>query len=463
MGWRDLQCYGSDFYETPNIDTLAKEGMMFSNAYASCPVCSPTRASLMTGKYPVKLGITDYIRDSSSNPVRIESTGYIGGNSKGKLVDIPYVTYLDNKEYCLPKALKDGGYTTWHIGKWHLGGGEYLPEKHGFDVNIGGWDWGRPLHGYFSPWQLPSLEDNEEGEYLTDRLTDEAINLIKKSEDKPFFMYMSHYAVHTPIQAKKEDIEYFTEKARRLKRDRINSIISGEPLPFENIRRARVERRIMQSDAVYAAMIYNLDQNVGRLIKTLKERNIYDDTIVIFTSDNGGLSTAEGSPTCNAPLSEGKGWMYDGGVREPLIIRYPKLVRAGSICDTPITTPDFYPTLLDVAGIPQIPEQHEDGESFVYLLKEEKSNRDRPIFWHYPHYGHQGGTPGCSVRMGDYKLIEFFEDEHYELYDLKNDISEAHNIANERKDMFIMLKELLDAWKLKVKAKIPIKNPEWGG
>lgn len=459
LGWRDLECYGSDFYETPCIDKLAREGMMFTNAYASCPVCSPTRASLLTGKYPARLGLTDYI---SGPGVKVESTGYVGGNVKGKLVDVPYIHYLDNKEYCMPKAFRDAGYSTWHIGKWHLGGNEYLPENQGFDVNIGGWEWGRPMHGYFSPWQLPTLPDKLEGEYLTDRITEEAIELLKgRDKEKPFFMYLSHYAVHTPIQAKPEDISYFQAKAKRLHRDEINPLVKGEKLPYENKRNGHVVRRVTQSDVIYAAMIRNLDMNIGKLLTELKAEEIYDDTIVIFTSDNGGLSTTEGAPTCNAPLSEGKGWMYDGGVREPLIIRYPSLIQKSTICDTPVTTPDFYPTLLDLTKIPQIPSQHVDGKSFIELLKGNEVLENRPIFWHYPHYGNQGGTPGCSVRKGNYKLIEFFEEETYELYNLKEDISESNNLIEKEPQKFKELKKLLDEWKISVNAQIPIQNPDW--
>jgi len=450
MGWRDLTCYGSSFYETPNIDRLAREGMLFTNAYAACPVCSPTRGSILTGKYPATLGITDWID--------------IKGNihpCKGRLIDVPYIKYLPLEEKTIASALKEGGYTTWHVGKWHLGDRPYYPENHGFDVNIGGGYWGHPWNGYFSPYQMETLEDGPEGEYLTDRITDEAIKLIKNNKDKPFFLNLWHYAVHTPIQAKQEDIERFERKAKEMGLDKVEAIVEGEYFPTEHKKHLRVQRRIIQSDPVYAAMVYNLDWNIGRLLNALEESGQADNTIVIFTSDNGGLATSEGSPTCNAPLSEGKGWMYEGGVREPLIIKWPGKIKPGSICDVPVTSPDFYPTLLEMAGLPLLPEQHVDGVSIMPLLNgAEKLDRDA-IYWHYPHYGNQGGTPGSSIRMGDYKLIEFFEDGRLELYNLREDIEEKTNLASALPELAERMKKMLHDWRESVEAKMPQPNPDF--
>ncbi len=311
LGWRDLSCYGSTFYETPNLDRLAAEGMTFTDAYAACPVCSPTRASLLTGRYPARVGVTNYI----------------GGHATGKLIDAPYIRQLPLEEYNLARALKAGGYVTWHVGKWHLGDAPFHPQHQGFDINIGGCHYGHPYKGYFAPWQIEHLPEGPDGEYLTDRLTDEAIRLIRNHDgSKPFFLNLWHYAVHTPIQAKPEDIERFRRKAEAMGLDKQQALVEGEHFPTDQKRHLRVMRRIIQSDPGYAAMVWNLDWNIGRVLDALRETGQLDNTVVIFTSDNGGLATAEGSPTSNRPLAEGKGWMYDGGTREPLIVRYPRLI-----------------------------------------------------------------------------------------------------------------------------------------
>ena len=310
LGWRDLGCYGSTFYETPNIDRLAARGMRFTDAYAACPVCSPTRASILTGKYPATVGVTDYIDwIGDAHPAR------------GRLVDVPYLHDLPciRNDACAALGA-DGGYATWHVGKWHLGGPDFYPDRHGFDVNIGGCDGGMPRQGYFSPWGIPTLADGPDGEYLTDRLTDEAIALIANRDDRPFFLNLWHYLVHTPIQAKPEKVAKYEAKAAALGLDKIEPFAEGEPFPCDHKRDLRIRRRLLQSDPVYAAMIESLDENIGRLLGALEAAGEAENTMVIFTSDNGGLATAEGSPTCNAPLAEGKGWMYEGGTREPLLV-----------------------------------------------------------------------------------------------------------------------------------------------
>jgi len=450
LGWRDLSCYGSDFYETPNLDRLAAEGMTLSDAYAACPVCSPTRASLLTGKYPATVGVTDWIDWASwVHPAR------------GKLVDVPYIDHLPLEETSLAFALKEGGYNTWHVGKWHLGTEAYYPQHHGFDVNIGGCMWGSPTNGYFSPYNIPGFEDGPQGEYLTDRLTDEAIHLIKNNDGKPFFLNLWFYTVHTPIQAKAEHIQKFEIKAKQMGIDQIDPFEIGEPFPTEHKQHLSVTRRTLQSNPVYAAMIYTLDENIGRLLEILESTGQADNTVVIFTSDNGGLATAEGSPTSNAPLSEGKGWMYEGGTREPFIVRWPGVVRQGATCSVPITSPDFYPTLLEMAGLPLRPEQHVDGVSLLSLLKGAQSLEREAIFWHYPHYGNQGGTPGSSIRVGDYKLIHFFEDDRIELYNLRDDISEDCDLAAQMPVLAGQLKTRLADWRAQVEAKIPQPNPDY--
>lgn len=443
LGWKDLGCYGSTFYETPNIDRLASEGVKFTNAYAAAPVCSPTRASIMSGKYPAAIGVTNFI----------------GQKARGKLIDATCIDHLPLEEKTIARALKEHHYNTWHVGKWHLGGTLYYPEKHGFDVNIGGCHWGMPFNGYFSPWGIETLEDGPKGEYLTDRLTNEAIKLIKNNDGKPFYLNMDYYAVHIPIQGKPEYIEKYRTKARSMGLDKLKIFEEGEYFPSERKRHLKIKRRLIQSDPVYASMIQNLDENIGRLLKTVDEAGQADNTVIVFTSDNGGLSTAEGSPTCNAPLNEGKGWMYEGGVREPLIIKWPGIIKPGSICDVPVTSPDFYPTMLDIAGLPLMPDQHVDGISIVPLLRGENKLDRKTIFWHYPHYGNQGGTPGSSIRTGDYKLIQFFENGAIEFYDLRQDISERNNLASREPDRARMMQKMLAEWRQRVEAAIPESNP----
>lgn len=449
LGWRDLSCYGSSFYETPNLDRLARQGMRFTDAYAACPVCSPTRASILSGKYPANVGVTDWIDHGSFHPLR------------GRLIDAPYVKELPLTEKCLASALRDGGYATWHVGKWHLGLRETYPDRHGFDVNVGGCSIGSPKNGYFAPWKIENLPEGADGDYLTDRLTDEAVRLIEGHRGTPFFLNLWHYAPHTPIQAPAPLVEKYRAKAKRLKLDQINPIVEGEPHPTEPKRGQPIKRRILQSDPAYAAMIENVDTNIGRVLDALERFGHADNTLLIFTSDNGGLATAEGSPTCNSPLTEGKGWMYEGGTREPLIVRYPGVVAPGTTCDTPVTSPDLYPTLLEAAGLPLLPDQHQDGVSFLPLLKGESLDRGA-IFWHYPHYGNQGGTPGSSVRLGDWKLIEFFEDGRLELYNLREDPSESTDrSASEPRVVSDLHAKLVD-WRARMNARMPHLNPAWG-
>ena len=454
MGWRDLTCCGSTFYETPNIDRLAREGMRFTDAYASCPVCSPTRASVITGQYPATVGITDWIDSGGKlHPCR------------GRLIDVPYLKQLAPFPHSLARVLRGAGYATWHVGKWHLGGEGFHPENHGFEINIGGCYAGAPgKGGYFSPWSIPALQHAEvpEGTYLTDYLSDQAVKLVRESGDRPFFLNLWHYCVHTPIQAKAEKIAKYEAKIKALGLDKVETIREGEAFPCEHKKHLRVQRRLIQSDAVYAAMIESLDEGVGRLLKAVRDAGKEDNTLIVFTSDNGGLATAEGSPTCNLPLAEGKGWMYEGGTREPLLARWPSVIAPGSTCPVPVTTPDFYPTFLELAGAAPARDYQVDGTSLLPLLngKTERWERDA-IFWHYPHYGNQGGTPGSSVRMGDYKLIEFFEDGRRELYNLKDDPGEQNDLARAMPQLVRTMQERLTAWQQQVEARIPQPNPDW--
>lgn len=445
LGWRDLTCYGSSFYETPNLDRLAAGGMKFTDAYASCPVCSPTRASLMTGKYPARVGVTNFI----------------GGHGVGKLSDVPYMHHLPMNERSIATALRAGGYQTWHVGKWHLGNGLTYPDKHGFEVNLAGCGWGLPNNGYFSPWGIETFPDGPEGQYLTDALTDAAIAQIKtRDRTKPFFLNFWHYAVHTPLQAPAHLVEKYRAKAARLGLKDEEALEPGEIIPVQHKYHERVMRRRFQSHAVYAAMVESMDTSIGRVLDTLEAEGIGNDTLVVFKSDNGGLATAEGSPTCNAPLNEGKGWMYEGGNRVCQIARWPGVIAAGSECAEPTTSPDWYPTLLEAASLPLDPEQHVDGKSLLPLLRGGEFSRG-PIFWHYPHYSNQGGTPAASVRDGDWKLIEFFEDGHTELYNLRDDIGETHDCASAEPARLETMTARLHAWQQEIEALIPRVNTRY--
>lgn len=443
MGWKDLSCYGSKFYETPNIDGLAKEGVRFSEAYAASPVCSPTRASILTGKYPGRLHTTQFF-----------------GNfrSRGKMLAAPALDYLSLEEKTLPKTLKENGYSTFHVGKWHLGKPPHTPENHGYDVNVGGCHWGHPKRGFFSPYNIPTLKNGPKGEYLTDRLTDEAIKLIKGSKDKPFFLYMAYYAVHVPIEAPDHLIEKYQQKVRDLGLDAKKTFEEGKRFPCTHKKFNRITRRLIQSDPTYAAMIERLDWNIGRLLDTLKELELDENTIVIFFSDNGGLATAETSPTCNYPLSEGKGWMYEGGTRVPLIVKWPGVTEGKIESSTPIISTDFYPTILEMIGLPLQPEQHLDGNSFLSTLKGCPS-KINPIFFHFPHYSNQGNTPASAIREENYKLIHRHEDDSLELYDLDKDVSEVNDLIENELEIGKKLYQKLTTWYEEVNALLPEPNP----
>lgn len=445
LGARDLGFCGSTFYETPHLDRLAAEGVRFTDAYASCPVCSPSRASLLTGKYPARVGITQFI----------------GGHTVGHLCDVPYFQQLPHSERTVAARLREAGYATWHVGKWHLGRAAHWPQHHGFDVNIGGCDWGMPQHGFFSPYHLPTLEDGPPGEYLTDRLTTEAVSLINsRPADQPYFLNLWHYAVHVPIQAPEALIEKYRKKAAQLGLDPAGGMVEGANFPCHHKRHQKIARRVIQSSPEYAAMVENLDTNIGALMEAVRNDSSGRPTLVFFTSDNGGLATAEGSPTSNLPLAEGKGWMQEGGIRVPLLAWGPELVLPGKECTVPVTTPDIYSTMLAAAGVPDRAEEM-DGKSFLPALQGDPEFNRGPIFWHYPHYSNQGGTPGSSVRDGDWKLIEHFEDGHLELYNLRTDLGETCDLSTEQPALTQSLHEKLRAWRESVQALIPKPNPHW--
>jgi len=430
LGWKDVGCYGSTFYETPNIDKLAAEGMRFTDAYASCPVCSPTRASIMTGKYPGRIGLTQWI----------------GGPGNPK-----YLHQLPLEEFTLAEALKQAGYTTFFAGKWHLGEKPYWPQQQGFDINIGGHEAGGPqAGGYFSPYKFPNLKDGPEGEYLTERLTDESLKFLDENYQKPFLLYLSHYSVHTPLQIMPQLREKYEQKAKKLPPSQGPRFLPEGP---------RNEARQVQDHAVYAGMVEAMDKSVGRVLDKLEQLGVADNTVVIFMSDNGGLSTSEGSPTSNVPLRAGKGWLYEGGIREPMIIKWPGVVKGGSECSEPVTSTDFYPTMLEMAGLPLRPKQHIDGVSLVPLLGQKGRLQRQAIYWHYPHRSNQGGQPSGAVRVGDYKLIEFYQDMRVELYNLKDDIAEKYDLADKMPKKTAELKKLLHDWRKIIDAKMPDPKP----
>jgi arylsulfatase A-like enzyme len=441
LGWRDLGCFGSTFYDTPNVDRLAATGMRFTQAYAACPVCSPTRASIMTGKYPQRTGITDYIATNRSNQPEKWSR-------RTRLLPAPYSDRLALGEFTLAEAVKKGDYATFFAGKWHLGPQGFYPENQGFDVNKGGLEWGSPSGGnhYFSPYGNPKLPDGPRGEHLPARLAAETAAFISAHRDRPFLAYLSFYSVHVPLMARDDLREKYEAKAKTVKN-------AGPEWGHE--RKQRV--RLVQNHAVYAAMVEAMDQAVGTVLKKLDELGLADRTIVIFMSDNGGLATSEGHPTCNLPLRAGKGWLYEGGIREPMIIRAPGVTAAGSTCDTPVISMDFYPTILELAALPAEPDQHRDGRSLVALLQGRPLDRG-PLFWHYPHYGNQGGAPAGAVRDGDWKLIEWYEDGSRALFNIHEDVGEKHNRSADRPDKVRELAAKLDVWRRDVGAVMPSPN-----
>lgn len=459
LGWMDLSCYGSEFYETPNLDSLAGQGMRFTNAYAACPVSSPTRVSFFTGRYPAREHITDWI------PGKYHS----GKETMKKICPVlppEFTLNMPLERVTIAEALKENGYITAHVGKWHccMDDSVYYPQNQGFDYNIGGCWMGAPggPAPYFVPYNNPMLKDGPEGEYLTDRLADECIGLIRKHRNDPFFINLAFHQVHIPIGAKPEKVAYFKEKAKRMGLDTIipfkenADYIRKQPFPKEHM---DLRERVIQSCPEYAAMIASMDENIGRIITELKSLGLYDNTIIMFMSDNGGLSTSEGSPTSNLPLRAGKGFCYEGGVREPMIVFWPGHLPKEHVCDAVVTSTDFFPTILEMTGTPLRPEVHVDGVSFVAALREDTAFSRGDIFWHYPHYSNQGGRPSGAVRSGKYKLIEYYDTHEMELFDLDSDIGEQNNLVQRLPQMAEILKNKLHQWRKEVQAQMPVENP----
>ena len=449
LGWADVSCYGSTFHETPHIDALAESGMRFTNAYAAASICSPTRASIVTGRHPVRVNITDWIPGQNVDPEN--------GDRFLKLEDS---NELALSEVTIAEVLKQAGYATFFAGKWHLGDEGYWPEDQGFDINIGGHDRGSPPGGYYAPWKNPRLKEKKKGEYLTERLTAESISFLEERDSsEPFLLYLSYYNVHTPIQPYEKRIEHYREKAAKM--------FPGEAPEYLDEHGAATRPR--QDDPDFASMVAAVDDSVGAVLAALEEQKLADNTVVIFFSDNGGLSTRpkgangkiKAASTNNDPLRAGKGWLYEGGIREATSVRAPGVTKPSSVSDEPVVSMDFFPTMLDLAGLPVQPDLHADGESLVPILKGGKWAEPRTLCWHYPHYHGSGWKPGAAIRDGDWKLIEFWEWDGVELYNLADDLGEKNNLADSMPEKVAELKGKLAAWQKELGAEMPGPNPQW--
>ena len=478
MGWRDVACFGSSFYETPNIDRFAKQGVRFTNAYAACHVCSPTRASIMTGKYPGRLDLTDWL----SGRREFDFQRFL---SAEKLQALPL------EEVTLAEALKAKGYRTGIFGKWHLGNVEAGPLNQGFDVQVPKWNGCCPKGGYHPPYRMEGLKiKGKKDEYLTDRLTSMALDFMGQSKDKPFFLYLSHFSVHDPIQGRKDLVDKYRIKLATLPPlEGPPFILEGNPddkapLSHEKLtdllgkpsyqahkvlpqRTIKIKQR--QDNVEFAAMVESVDESLGRVLEKLDEMGQTDNTIVIFYSDNGGMSAGNfGNPTrvvqqnqldrayatSNLPLRGAKGWLYEGGIRVPMIVKWPGKGRAGVICEEPVISPDFYPSILEMVGLPAKPAQHKDGKSFASALQGKSFERG-PIYWHFPHYSNHGmQSPGGAIREGDYKLLEYFENNTVQLFNLKEDIGEQNDLARVRPKKAAKLLAKLREWRKDVDARM---------
>ncbi len=488
LGWSDVQCYGSAFYETPAIDQLAAEGLQFTDAYAACHVCSPTRASILTGKYPARLGLTDWIsgrRDFSFQ----------------RLLNVRGLQQLPFEETTIAETLQAAGYRTAAIGKWHLGKEPSGPTAHGFDVDIPQNHSGGAPKTFHAPFRMQGLDDRP-GDYLTDRITDEALRFIDESRDRPFFLYLAHFAVHDPIQGREDLVMKYLNK--RTEGSRTSAVrrglefaLEGNPdaatpltpldlkvrlkLPEWAGHRRLPERTIKikqyQDNVQFAGMVEAVDQSLGRIVAKLKESGKYDNTVFVFFSDNGGMSGANfGNPnrviveehldraysTSNLPLRGAKGWLYEGGIRVPLIIRVPGSDQAGKTNATPVISTDFYPTLLELADLPALPDQHVDGVSLVPLLEGTPTLGRPAIFWHFPHYSNHGQqSPGGAVRAGDYKLLEYFENGTVQLFNLKEDLGEQDDLSRLERGKVDELRALLHDWRNDISARMMKPNPNY--
>jgi arylsulfatase A-like enzyme len=435
LGWTDLGCYGSDFYETPRVDQLAARGLRFTQAYAAAPVCSPTRAAILTGKFPARLGMT------------IWHEGAVGGGPTNRpLRDAPSTPNLPHDEVTLAERFQEAGYFTAHVGKWHLGKAAWYPETQGYEVNVGGTFWGAPstyFHPFRGPWSrtdpelryVPGLGPGAEGDYLTDRLTDAALELMAAADGRPFFLSLWFHTVHTPIEGKPELVERYRARAQGQR----------------------------HGHASYAAMVHSMDQNVGRVLDKLDELQLTERTVVILTSDNGGVDfeTRSGIPTSNAPLRSGKGTLYEGGIRVPLLVCWPGRTRPGAVCHQLVSSQDFSPTLREGFGLGTGRSDEVDGISFHLQLAEPAAPLDREaLYWHYPHY-YPRMTPASAVRHNNWKLIHYYEDDHLELYDVGQDLAEQRDLSGQQPERAAALRSRLDEWRRAVGARQPRPNPDF--
>ncbi len=517
MGWSDVGYEGSSMYETPNIDKFAKEGVRFTQAYAACHVCSPTRASIMTGEYPARLHLTDWLPGRKDFPFqKLESR---------KLT----VQHLPYNQPTLPRVLKDNGYKTAIFGKWHLGWDDTTyansPQRQGFDIHIPDWDAGWPNGTYFSPYGLKGLEGGPKGEYLTDRLTEEAMKWVAKNKDHPFFLYLANFAVHDPLQGRGDLVLKYEKKLNKMYKAEAASgkmagnvssttmynenagkgkpyVLEGNPDDPNPLSREELDAlynnknyqgysllpnrivkvRQQQTNPIFAAMVESVDESLATVRKKLEELGLADNTIIIFFSDNGGMSAANfGNPkrnispcnldraysTSNLPLRGGKGWLYEGGIREPLIIYVPKSATNGKVSDVPVVSTDFYATIMDMLHLPKTNGKDGiDGMSLVPILKGQedgiKKIAERPIFWHFPHYSNHGAqSPGGAVRYGDYKLLEYYENYTVQLFNIKKDPGEHHDLSKEDTAKVTQLRNMLHAWRKSVNAVMPYPNPKY--
>ncbi|HUG19143.1 MAG TPA: sulfatase [Planctomycetaceae bacterium] len=442
LGWRDLSNEGSTYYESPHIDRIAREGMKFTRGYAACQVCSPSRASILTGKYPTKHGITAYIGDRSGEAWR-------GTDRSDSHFPAEYERNLRASEITLAEVLQDAGYKTFFAGKWHLGSKGSWPTDHGFDINKGGWDVGSPRGGFFSPWENPNLEPGPAGESLTLRLGQETAKFIASNKDQPFLAYLSFYAVHAPIQTTPELWKKYRDKAAE-------AGLADERFMFDR----RLAVRQVQDCPIYAGMIETMDDAVGIVLKQLDDLGIADNTIVCFTSDNGGVSSGDAFATSNLPLRGGKGRQWEGGIREPFYIKVPGLTKGGETSEVPVSGIDWYPTLLELANLSVPLQQEIDGVSLVPLLKGQ-TIAERPLYWHFPHYGNQGGEPSSIISENDWKLIHYHEDGRDELYHLIEDPIEQNDLASSEPARTKTHRAKLDAWLKATDAKFPAKDPQF--
>lgn len=439
LGWADLGCFGSTFHKTPNIDALCNSGMKFTHGYAACPVCSPTRASILTGRHPVRVEITDWI------PGRKTAQG-------SKFQHVEDRNNLALQETTIAETLKENGYQTFFAGKWHLGDPGHWPKDQGFDFNIGGNSKGSPPGGYYAPWKNPTLAAEKPKEYVTERLTEESIKFLRgRDPEKPFLLYLSYYNVHTPITPYRKRIKQFKQAASKTFNGSTPSRPEGDGAS-----------RMRQDNPAYASMVSAVDDSVGSILETLEQLSLDKNTVVIFFSDNGGLCTVRKmGPTSNLPLRSGKGWLYEGGVREPMIIRAPGVTKPGTVCENSVVSMDFFPTMLELAGLDPKPELHADGKSLVPMLKGGSEAKDRTLYWHYPHYHGSMWTPGASILDGDWKLIEFYERDDCELYNLAEDQGESKDLSKQHPDVTKKLRSKLAAWQKKMGAQMPQPNPDF--